>query len=335
MSEPTGPRPSLDLLRGFEAAARHLNFTRAADEMALTQSAVSRQIKALEDRLGVQLVVRQARGIALTEEGERLYRAVAAALSQVHAAIEQISSGRSARTLTVSCTLSFCSLWLIPRLASFQSAHPGVEVRLSANNHVINLDRERIDLAIRYCSPASAPAGAIRLFGEEVLPVCSPALLEPRGRELTALADLRNHVLLHLDDPSGPIPWVSWPSWLEAAGLPALRTAGSLYFNHYEQVVRAAVGGQGIALGRMPLVDSLLQDGSLVAPFHEGIVTDRAYWLVQSQITQNRAEVSDFVAWVIREGQSQAASPGLNPEPRRAQRKTKLRLNRQGAKDAK
>jgi len=145
MTEPSSVRPSLDLLRGFEAAARHLSFTHAAQELFVTQSAVSRQIKTLEDGLGVQLFVRGARGIALTEAGERLYRAVSAALGQVQEAIASLTSAAS-RTVTVTCTLAFCSLWLIPRLLSFQKAHPGVEVHISAANEVVNHDRSRIDV---------------------------------------------------------------------------------------------------------------------------------------------------------------------------------------------
>ena len=226
-----------------------MNFTRAAEELSLTQSAVSRQIKALEQQLGVTLFVRGPRGIAMTEPGERLQRAVSAALGQLQATIEEIGAAASTRTVTISCTLAFSSLWLIPRLAGFQSAQPEVEVRLSANNTVINLERERIDLAIRYCSPESAPREAIRLFGEEVLPVCSPALLQDKTRPLRSLDDLHGHVLLHLDDAAGAIPWLAWSTWLEATRLPALRPAGSLHFSHYEQVVRAALGGQGVGIG--------------------------------------------------------------------------------------
>jgi DNA-binding transcriptional LysR family regulator len=287
----------LDSLRGFEAAARHLNFTRAAEELFITQSAMSRQIKSLETMLGVTLFARGPRGLTMTIEAERLYRAVSGALAQVREAIEQITGGASS-PVTVSCTLAFCSLWLIPRLASFQSAFPGVEVRLSANNHIIHLERERIDLAIRFCSEQAAPEGAVYLFGEKVLPVCAPALAKDRTRPLRQVSDLAHHVLLHLDEPLGPLPWLSWPTWLEAAGAPRLRPAGSLHFNHYEQVVRAALGGQGIALGRMPLVANLLENGSLVPLFPQASTVNRAYWLVQSPLAHGRAEVTWFVEWL-------------------------------------
>ena len=309
-------RPSLDLLRGFEAAARHLSFTDAARELFITQSAVSRQIKTLEDQLNCALFVRGARGIVMTEAGERLYRAVSAALAQLQIAITQISGG-SSRMVTVSCTVAFSALWLIPRLPSFQSARPGVEVRLAATNDVVDLERERIDLAIRYAPAHKAPAGAVRLFGEEVVVVCSPRLLKDRAHPLKRAEDLRHHILLHLDDPMGPLPWLSWTTWLEAAGMPKLKPAGSLYFNQYEQVIRAALGGQGVAIGRLPLLGSWVDDGSLVVLFPESAASNRAYWLVTSTTARERTEVAWFVEWLLREGQGQVASTSKASTQRR------------------
>ncbi len=153
MTDPTSAAPSLDLLRGFEAAARHLNFTRAADELFITQSAVSRQIKTLEDRLGVTLFLRQPKGLRLTQQGERLYRAVSSALRQVSDAMEGLSRRTGPSVVTVTSTLGFCALWLVPRLSSFQKSFPEVEVRIAASDRILNLDRERIDVSIRYCPP--------------------------------------------------------------------------------------------------------------------------------------------------------------------------------------
>ncbi len=360
MPDPASTRPSLDLLHGFEAAARHLSFTHAARELFITQSAVSRQIKALEERLGVVLFVRGARGIAMTEAGERLYRAVGAALAQVQEAIASLTNTAS-RTITLSCTLAFCSLWLIPRLSSFQKAHPGVEVRLSASNEVVNLERSRIDLAIRYAPAQRAPAGALRLFGEAVAPMCSPALLKDKSRPLRRIEDLRHHILLHLDEPMGPLPWLSWSTWLEAAGLPQLQPAGSMHFNHYEQVIRAALSGQGVALGRMPLLGGLVNDGSLALLFPDSAASNRAYWVITSDAASERAEVRWFVEWLMREGAAQVTEngsstqrrghqtqlqrksavtkPNLNaktPKPKRnakAQRTQKAQKKREGRKD--
>ncbi len=318
MAERQLSAPSLDLLRGFAAAARHLNFTRAAEELFLTQSAVSRQIQILEAQLGVALFVRQARGIGLTEAGERLNRAVTAAMEQLHTVIDEISGAKAAPAVTLSCTLAFCSLWLIPRLAGFQTAFPGVDVRLAANNNLVNMERERVDLAIRYCATDAIPANAIPLFDETILPVCSPTLLKDSSRPLKTPSDLSRHVLLHLDDAHGRIPWLAWPDWLKTAGVPALRAAGSLHFNHYDQVVRAAISGQGVGLGRLPLIDTLLGDGTLLAPLGDGALSHRTYCLIASPLTGSRAEVASFVAWLIQEGRQAAEIAVAKPRRTRA-----------------
>ena len=295
------PVPALDLFRGFEAAARHLSFTKAAEELFVTQSAVSRQIQALEERLGVKLFVRRNRGLALTEAGQQMFRATDAALRTLREAIDRIALGNMQKMVTVTSSMAFCSLWLIPRLSGFSKAYPGVDVRISANNQVLDLDRDRIDLGIRYCPVRAAPPGAIRMFGEEIAPVCSPSLLKDRAKPLKSPADLRHHSLLHFEDTYGSIPWLEWDVWLESAGIPELKSAGAMRFSHYDQVIRAALDGQGVALGRRPLVTSFLADGSLVAPFRSDSVTDRAYFIVRTLATQTHGEVNDFVTWLMSE----------------------------------
>jgi len=301
MASRSSPLPSLDFFKGFEAAARHLSFTKAAEELFVTQSAVSRQIQALEQQLGVALFLRRNRGLTLTEAGEQMWRAVDSALRTLHQAVEQVCPGATPKMVTVTSSMAFSSLWLIPRLSGFRRLHPDVDVRISANNSVLDLDRERIDLAIRYCPSRAAPAASVRLFGEEILPVCSPTLLRDRSRPLKSPQDLRHHVLLHFDEPHRPTPWLTWNVWLETAGVPDLEPADSLRFNHYDQTIGAALGGQGVALGRRPLVKKLLADGALVAPFPLGSVTDRAYFIVRTPATSGRAEVAHFVEWLIAE----------------------------------
>jgi DNA-binding transcriptional LysR family regulator len=311
--------PALDLIRGFEAAARHLSFTRAAEELFLTQSAVSRQIQALERSVGAALFTRRNRGLALTAAGEQMYKAAGQVMRTLADAMERIAPETRQHMVTVTSSIAFCSLWLIPRLAGFHKLQPTLDVRVAANNQILDLDRERIDVAIRYCPVAVAPAGAIRMFGEEIVPVCSPALLRDRARPLGVAADLRNHVLLHFDDVDRAIPSLSWNVWLEAAGLPDLKPAASLRFSHYDQVVAAALGGQGIALGRRPLVGSLIAEGALVMPFPRTSVVDRAYYIVRAEATRSRVEVDDFVQWLVAE--SASASPGASaPAPRKARK---------------
>lgn len=309
--------PALDLFRGFEAAARHLSFTRAAAELFVTQSAVSRQIQALEERLGVELFVRRNRGLSLTAAGEQMQRAVEQALHTLQGAVERIAPDPRQNLVTVTASVSFCSLWLIPRLAAFRKLHPDVDVRISADNQVLDLDRERIDIAIRYCPVARAPQGSIRLFGEEILPVCSPMLLRDRSRPLKAVPDLKHHVLIHLDDADRSIPWLTWGVWLESAGMPDLKPAGSLRFSHYDQVINAAIGGQGVAIGRRPLVRQFIEEGSLAVPFPVGSVTDRAYFIVRTAATAERSEVNAFVDWLNGESAALVATMEKVPAARR------------------
>ncbi|HKY90508.1 MAG TPA: LysR family transcriptional regulator, partial [Nevskiaceae bacterium] len=176
--------PPLDLLRGFEAAARHLSFTRAATELFLTQSAVSRQVQALEEHLGVPLFQRRHRALLLTDAGQILQRTATEVLAQLAETTREIRDLSSTRQITVTTLVSFASLWLVPRLPLFRERHPHIDVRIAADNTVIDLTRDRVDVAIRYVAPARAPANATRLFGEDVVPMCSPALLRDRKRPL-------------------------------------------------------------------------------------------------------------------------------------------------------
>ena len=194
--------PSLDFLRGFEAAGRRLSFTLAAEELFLTQSALSRQVKALEDALGVALFERRHRALALTQAGEAFHRNVTAQLREIALAAESVRGQKRDPGLTVSTTVSFAALWLIPRLASFRAAQPAVEVYVSANDRMVDLGRGDVDVAVRYLADAGAPPGSARLFGERLLPVASPALQKRGGAPLKQPSDLAGHVLIHLDDPS-------------------------------------------------------------------------------------------------------------------------------------
>ena len=293
--------PSLELIRGFEAAARHLSFTKAAEELFVTQSAVSRQTKALEEDLGVPLFLRRNRAIHLTEAGQALYRASAEALATLGAAVSRIRGLDQARVVTVSCSFGFASLWLVPRLAALRERHPGIDLRISADNRFVDLDLERIELAIRYCVPQSAPAGAVKLFDEEVFPVCSPQLRRRSRHPLASPADLRHHVLLVLDDPNGIRPTSSWPLWLEVARLADVKPAGTLHFSHYDQLIQAAVDGQGVALGSSALVRGLLRQGKLIAPFRQSFPSPRAYFLVVADGAKDRLDVRAVVEWLLRE----------------------------------
>ena len=291
--------PSLDLLAGFEAAARHLSFTKAGAELFITQSAVSRQIKELEDQLGVPLFHRRHRALQLTEAGQQFYAAAAQVLTTMRTATSRLRAHGGSRTLSVTTTASFAAMWLIPRLAGFRRTHEGVDVRITADTRVQDLERDGFDLAIRHGPASLAGPNAIRLFGERVFPVCSPKLL--KKLPLREPADLRKHTLLQYDDPDGRHPWLHWRSWLEIAGIADLKPAGTLSFSGYEQIIPAAVAGHGVALGRVPLIKDLLADKDLVAPFKSSADPARAYYAIVSKNAAGRPEVADFVEWLKEE----------------------------------
>src|SRR5687768_2703414 len=288
--------PPLDLLVGFESAARHLSFTKAGEELFLTQSAVSRQIKELEDQLGVALFQRRHRALVLTEAGQQFYGATAQVLVTMRAATERLRTQAGKRSVALTTTHSFAALWLIPRLAGFTRGHPGVDVRITAETRVQDLERDGLDIAIRHGPASLAGPNALRLFGEKVFPVCSPKLL--KAKKLDKPADLKDHILLQYDDPDVRHPWLHWKTWLEVERIADLKPAGTLSFSGYEQIIPAAVAGHGVALGRSPLVKDLLAEGELVAPFKSQADPARAYYAIVSKNASGRPEVAAFVEWL-------------------------------------
>jgi LysR family glycine cleavage system transcriptional activator len=293
--------PQLGFFQGFEAAARNLSFTKAAEELFLTQSAVSRQIKALEDHLGLKLFERRPRALVLTESGQALYRVAQTVLEQLQSATDRLKADSRTRQLAITTTTGFASLWLIPRLQRFTARHPDIDVRIAATTDALNLERNLIDLAIRYCKPDAVPEGTVRLFGEEMVPVCSRALLRDRARPLKRPEDLKHHTLLHFAYPGAEMQYMDWGTWLTALGVGDLKSAGALHFSQYEQMIQAAITGQGVALGRQPLVNELIQSGVLVAPFKQVIGGARAYFIIESPAAAGKPHVRQFAEWLIEE----------------------------------
>ena len=292
--------PALGLLKSFEASARHLSFTRAGQELFLSQSAVSRQIQALEGQLGVQLFHRRVRALLLTDAGQAYYRDISEALQKLREATARLSHMEPDGAVTVTTTMTFASLWLVPHLSDFQSRHPEVPVHLAADNALLDLRKSGLDVSIRYCTRQMAGEGAVRLFGERVLPVCSPAYLSRHA--FSAPGDLANLALLHYEDPDRRGPWLSWDVWFEVMGVPPARGRASLSFSHYDQLVRAAIDGQGVALGRVPLVEDLIRSGKLVTPLRGARYSmgarNRAYWMVISPESAKRSNVRTFTQWL-------------------------------------
>ena len=285
--------PPLDLLRSFEAAARTLSFTQAASELFVTQSAVSRQIQQLEASLGVLLFERRHRALALTEAGRVMQRAVADSLERLRDATARLRADATPRQVAITSTPGFASLWLIPRLARFTGDHPQVDVRVSATHEYLDLERHRIDVAIRFM-PIDRGRGPA-LFEESVMPLCAPAV----ARALRTPVDLAEQTLLTVDMPNhSDAPTADWMPWLQVMGLAELRMKNTLRFTQYADAVAAAVAGQGVVIGRMPLLHELLQDGRLVAPFGQGAASQRAYFVETSRRAAGNRDAQDFVRWL-------------------------------------
>ena len=292
-------------LRAFEAVARLLGFSAAAEELHVTQSAMSRQIKALEDEIGTSLFTRGTRHVELTPEGVMLLRAVAPALDRLDAGVRQVRQLRGRKVVSVTTFASFSSLWLIPRLEAYQRSHPDIDIRVSANDSLIELEDSDIDVALRHCSPARAPVGGHRMFGDIVTPVVSPWLAEQAARgqapPLTEVADLAQHSLAEEDDPRPVAETMSWRYWLATQNLASLQPRRWLYLSYTYQQVQTALTGQAVALARMPLVAQHLARGELVEPFDisRRVKLNMTYWLLRSRHSAGRPEVTEFVDWIL------------------------------------
>ena len=289
--------PPLDRLAVFDAAARHLSFTKAAAERFLTQSAVSRQVAALEEELGVPLFRRRHRALELTDDGRLLAEAVARAIGSVRDALATIRAPGRREVLALTTTPGLASLWLIPRLADFVARHPGVDVRIDASYPKRALAAEGFDLAIRYTTLESATG--LPLFAEAILPVCSPKLLRPGGPALKTPADLARHTLLQMDSLPGKGPPLEWPSWFRAMGIGPITPAATLSFTNYDAAVAAAVAGQGVALGRRPLVDALLARRALVAPIQGAKASAHGYTVLVEPAASRKPAVQALVNWLL------------------------------------
>lgn len=300
MSVPLVRLAGLDLLRGFVAVGRRMSITLAAQDLCLTQSAISRQIHTLEEQLGIKLFVRGYRSIAFTPEGERLFRIADTSVQHLQDIIGSLMATQDRLPVTITASIGVTALWLLPRLPRLQQRYPDIDVRVAANNKNLDLRTEGVDLAIRYCRRSTAPRDAIRLFGEKVVPVASPSL---QIGSLASPTGVAAHVLLEFDDPARP--WLQWGDRLAALAHPAPRPKGFLRFNQYDSVIQAAVAGQGIALGRWALVAPMLEDGRLVVVESEPatIESEHAYWLIQAT-SEPRADVRTVVDWVMEESRA-------------------------------
>jgi LysR family glycine cleavage system transcriptional activator len=303
-------------LRAFEAVARHLNFRAASEEMALTQSAVSRQIQALEEEVGVSLFLRHTRAVELTSAGAHLLLAVTHALPRIDGAIRQIRQTAGRRAVALTTFASFASMWLIPRLEQFQRDNPDIDIRIDASDTTLDLETADVDLALRYGPTATMPAHAIRLFGEQLTPVVSPWLLKS-GAPLKKPADLTQFALIEAGDAHQThLEWLTWRRWFDEHGFPKLQPKRWLYFNYAYQMVQAALTGQGVVLARLPMVAESLANGDLVEPLPNlRMDSPMAYWLIIGPRSAQRPEIKAFCDWLMAQSKATRETIGEVPDP--------------------
>jgi LysR family transcriptional regulator, glycine cleavage system transcriptional activator len=298
-----GPLPPLNALRAFEAAARHLSFKKAADELHVTPAAIGHQIKNLEDFLGVELFRRLNRAVMLTDAAQACLPELREGFERLAAGVDRINAHDRRRVLVVSVAPTFAIKWLVSRLNRFQAQHPEITVRVETTTAMVDLARAGVDMAIRFCGEVEAGLAAEMLFEEEVAPVCAPRLMDGPN-SLHRPEDLRMHTLIHVEgestDPSQP----SWQTWLEAAGVAGVDVVRGLHFTQTVTAAQAAIDGQGVALlGRTCLLDDLAA-GRLIRPFTLGFPVAYAYRMVSPQAAFHQPKVTAFRTWLREEAEA-------------------------------
>lgn len=294
--------PPLNAIRMFEAAARYLNFNRAAGELHVTPSAVSHQIRLLEKFLGVKLFLRQSRQVALTPQGENYLAAIHEALERIGAATERATATGAAGPLTLSVAPAFASPWLVPRLAGFQLAHPDIEVRLISSLDLVDFTQSDVDVAVRYGLGHWLGLRSHRLFSEELVSLCSPGLRKGPP-VLRRPADLRSATLLHVLSRMG-----QWRTWLALAGVKGIEAEQGPKFHTTPLALEAAVASQGVVIADRRLVTPYIESGRLVVLFDAPLPSESAYYLVYPEERAGNPRVAAFRKWLLSEVAS-APSP--------------------------
>ena len=296
--------PPLNALRAFEAAARHLSFTRAAEELHVTQAAVSHQIRTLEEHLGLPLFRRLTRGLLLTDAGQTLFPPIRHAFDTLAGAVGTLKARDSAGSLTVTVLPSFAAKWLVPRMSRFQDHHPDIDLRIAAGERLVDFARDDVDLGIRFGNGEWPGVQVEQIADEDVTPVCSPTL----ARDLRRPSDLATAPLLYEDMlPLGNFP--TWATWFQAAGIGGLEPARGPRFSHTHMMLQAAIDGHGVALGGTVLIADDLAAGRLVAPFDLAIASGYAYYLVCAPAAVGRSKVRAFRDWIMAETAAMPETP--------------------------
>lgn len=291
-----GRLPSLSGLRAFEAAARHLSVTLAAGELNVTPGAVSLQIRDLEQSLSVRLFDRLPRQLRLTEDGEGYFKAMRSAFRLMREATDELLARARPTTLSISCTPTFAAQWLVPRLPNFEERLPGVDIRISASNRLVDFVRDGVDIAIRHGFGRYEGLVSERLLDDNLVPVIAPALRETQP--LNEPADLANHVLIH------DVHRQDWRLWLEAMGVTGIDAMRGPVFTDSNGAIEAAKAGDGVALVRLSLVAREIQERRLVAPFSRGVSTGLAYYIVYPPGALDRPAVTALRQWLTDEARA-------------------------------
>jgi LysR family glycine cleavage system transcriptional activator len=286
--------PPLNNLKAFEAAARHESFTRAAEELCVTQGAVSQQVKALEEGLGIKLFNRERQRLVITEAGRDYLLVVRDALDRLAVGTERLLQRENAGVLTVSTSPDFAAKWLVHRLGHFAEAHSGIDLRVSATMHHVDFAREEVDIAVRHGDGNWPGLDPVQLSTEQLFAVCSPKLLSGR-RRLGKPADILKFPLIHLDSRA------DWMNWLRAVGVDDGSATHGPVLNRASMVIDAAINGQGVALARTTLAAWDLVNGRLVRPFPESLPLSKTYWIVCPKATSNLPKIVTFRAWLLAE----------------------------------
>lgn len=311
--------PGLRALRAFEAAARHLSFTRAAAEINVTPAAISHQIKELEDQIGTELFIRTSRTMRLTKAGEVLSTAARDSLETLSGALVRIKRLENRKQLKVSAPPSLAAKWLVPRLDEFLATQPGADVRLDVSSSIVDFDRDDIDVAIRFGEGRYPGLNSELLFQDFVFPVCSPSIIT-KEKPLRTPRDLLKHTLIHLDWDAQPgAAWPNWAMWMKAAGIPDFDDRAGLHFRQTSFAVQAALDGMGVALGDSNLVADDLAAGRLVKPFDLSLRAPKqfAYFVITRPDISDAPMVEAFRDWCLAEAKitEGKAAVAINASP--------------------
>jgi LysR family glycine cleavage system transcriptional activator len=301
---------SLGALRAFYAAARHCHFTAAARELSLSQSAVSQRVALLERQLRTPLFRRIGRHLALTEEGRRLAAAAASAFSALDGAVEAIGGADAGGEITLSALPSFAMKWLIPRLGEFRAAHPGIDLRIRADNRLIDVERENVDAAVVIARPKSPKVKYDLLMKERIFAVCAPSYLARTRKPLKKPADLRHHPLLHDETERDGARGLDWDSWFAAHNIAGSAAAGGTSFTQGDLVLQAAIAGQGVALTRTSIAALDIKNGLLVNPFGDlELAANFGCYICALKADADKPKIAALRKWLLSQARADSSAP--------------------------